>query len=389
MKQWTRYIFSMIIVLAFLLVADIAIIVGINLGTRRIIESLQIEKVSESIRSVNGVYVIQEEQRKRMEQRNAFLILIDENGNLVWQFQKPEDVPEHYSLSDVARFTRWYLRDYPVYTWTREDGILVVGYPKGTLWKYVTEIPIDTFEMLVTATPYVLLANILILFLFPFWLTKKWARGKERQRTEWIAGVSHDIRTPLSIVLGHSEKGGVIEKQCLRMRDMIGNLNTENKLEAGTGKWNETNINVAALLREVVCDYMNCSEDLYSIRLEVDPEMEEATICADDGLIKRMLDNLITNALRHNESASDITVDISLAKISQNKIKLCITDNGKGASRELLRKLNGKLKNEYLPEHGLGIRVVKQIAKRYRYKVNFRSDPGEGFWCGIVLSLKK
>jgi signal transduction histidine kinase len=379
----------MLIVLAFLLVADIAIIVGINLGTRRIIESLQIERVSESIRSVNGVYEMEEVQKKRMDQRNAFLILINENGNLIWQYNKPEDVPEYYTLSDVVRFTRWYLQDYPVYTWTREDGILVVGYPKRSLWKYVTEIPLDTFEMLVTASPYILLANILILFLFPFWLTKKWARGKERQRTEWIAGVSHDIRTPLSIVLGHAEKGGIIERQCFRMRELIGNLNTENKLESGTGKWNETNINLAALSREVVCDYMNSSDGQYSIQFEAGSEMKDTTITADAGLIRRMLDNLITNALRHNESSSDITVEVSLQKISRKKVKLCISDNGKGAPQECLRKLNGKIKNEYLPEHGLGIRVVKQIAKRYRYKVTFQSDPGEGLRCSIVIPIQK
>jgi signal transduction histidine kinase len=385
MKQWTRYLFSMLIVLAFLIVADITIIFGINMGTRKIIGSLQIEKVSESIRIVNGIYVMEEEQRKRMEQRNAFLILIDEKGNLIWQYHKPEDVPTHYTLSDVARFTRWYLQDYPVYTWTREDGILVVGYPKGSLWKYVTEIPIHTFEMLVTAAPYVLLANILLLFLFPVWLTKKWARGKERQRTEWIAGVSHDIRTPLSIILGHAEMGGIVERQCFRMRELIGNLNTENKLEAGTGKWNETKIHLTALLREVACDYVNSSERQYSICFKVHTELEDTIITADASLFRRMLDNLITNALRHNEGTSDLTVEISLERISRHKIKLCVADNGKGVSRELLRKLNGKLKNEYLPEHGLGIRVVKQIAKRYRYKVSFQSDQGEGLRCDIII----
>jgi signal transduction histidine kinase len=187
--------------------------------------------------------------------------------------------------------------------------------------------------------------------------------------------------------MGHAEKGGIIERQCFRMRELIGNLNTENKLEAGTGKWNENNICVAALSREVVCDYMNSSEGKYSIRFEVDSELEYTTICADVSLIRRMLDNLITNALRHNEGASALTVEISLQKISRNKIKLGIADNGKGVMPKHLKRLNGKLKNEYLPEHGLGIRVVRQIAKRYRYKVTFASLPGEGLRCNIIIPL--
>lgn len=48
----------------------------------------------------------------------------------------PDDLPERYSLTDVASFSRWYLRDYPVQVWVREDGLLVVGEPKGSTWKY-------------------------------------------------------------------------------------------------------------------------------------------------------------------------------------------------------------------------------------------------------------
>ena len=51
--------------------------------------------------------------------------------------------------------------------------------------------------------------------------------------------------------------------------------------------------------------------------------------------------------------------------------------------------LDKRLKNEYLPEHGLGIRVVKQIAKRYHYQVTFQSESGSYFACDILLWKKK
>jgi signal transduction histidine kinase len=238
---------------------------------------------------------------------------------------------------------------------------------------------------MITTAPYILLANLLILIVLPVWITKRWVRAKDKQRTEWIAGVSHDIRTPLSIVMGNAEKGGVIEKQCFRIRDLIGNLNTENKLTVGTGKWDETSIHLAALVREVVCDYANLSEGQYMFRFEIAPESEETVIRADESLIRRMIDNLISNALRHNEDQCEMEVEILMQKVSRDKTKLRIADHGKGVTQEKLKKLNGRLKNEYLPEHGLGIRVVKQIAKRYHYKVTFQSVLGSGFQCDIVF----
>lgn len=154
----------------------------------------------------------------------------------------------------MAGFTRWYLQDYPVYTWVREDGILVIGFPKNSVWKYVVEFRMETIETVITLLPYIAAANALILILLPVWLTKRRIRIRDRLRTEWIAGVSHDIRTPLSIVMGNAEKGGVIEKQCFRIRDLVNNLNTENKLENGLGKWSKEKIRLAVLVRGMVCD---------------------------------------------------------------------------------------------------------------------------------------
>ena len=62
-------------------------------------------------------------------------MLLNEEGKVVWSYHKPEDVPEEYSLPQVATFARWYLNDYPVRCWVRDDGLLVVGSPKGSVWK--------------------------------------------------------------------------------------------------------------------------------------------------------------------------------------------------------------------------------------------------------------
>ena len=58
-------------------------------------------------------------------------MLVNEDGQVVWSIRKPADVPEQYSLTDVASFTRWYLSDYPVQSWVRDDGCWWQAPQKG------------------------------------------------------------------------------------------------------------------------------------------------------------------------------------------------------------------------------------------------------------------
>ena len=71
-----------------------------------------------------------------LAEKELWAMLVDEGGAVVWQQGKPADVPDRYSLTDVAAFTRWYLSDYPVQVRVREDGLLVAGGPKGSTWKH-------------------------------------------------------------------------------------------------------------------------------------------------------------------------------------------------------------------------------------------------------------
>ena len=195
----------------------------------------------------------------------------------------------------------------------------------------------------------------------------------------WIL---QELWTPLSIVMGSVEKGSVEEKQCFKIRDLIGNLNTENKLEAGTGKWSNEKINLTSLLREILCDYINTYED-YSFNLEVDEQLENYSIQADVTLIRRMIENLITNSIVHNEKGCEINV--ALSERGKDKARLVICDNGQGAPEQKIKVLNERIKNAYLPEHGLGIRVVKQVARKYKYAVRFSAEENEYFKCEIDL----
>ena len=319
MKRVSGYFLSMLLVFVALIFTDFIILGIVSIkGDRGFLGKDIISSVSDEIIYSDGEFTILPSLGEKMDRENFFAMIIDDNGDVIWDYNKPSDIDDHYGIKDVASFSRWYLNDHPVYIWTRDEGLLVVGEPVGSTWKYSVNVRMNSLENFMVILPVLLLINILILIILPVLITRKWIRNRENSRTEWIAGVSHDIRTPLSIVMGSVEKGSTSEKQCIKIRDLIGNLNTENKLESGTGKWNKEKIKIVPLLREIVCDYINSYDEPYTFDFDFDEELEDHTISADEGLIRRMIENLISNSVTHNEKGCNIMV--SLKQVSKGRV---------------------------------------------------------------------
>ena len=383
MKKWTKYLFSMLVVFFVLSILNFLIIFMVSKMTHNEKYYVKIGALSEGVIQTDQGYLAEQSTIQKLETMDAFAMLIGEDGKVLWQWNLPEDIKTQYTLQEVAAFSRWYLKDYPVYIWGREDGLFVIGFPKKTVWKYLLQFGLDMIETLLSILPYLLLGNVILLIFLPIGMTKKWIRLKEKNRSEWIAGISHDIRTPLSVVLGNAERGSVIEKQCLKIKELVNNLNTENKLETGTGKWERTEVRIVDVIREIVCDYMNLYGDNYCFSMDLDLKTENMSIIADEALIKRMFENIISNAVSHNAEGCAIT--IKLLQKGTKHVEITITDDGKGVNSKKIKELNSRLKGDYLPDHGLGLRVVKQIAKKYKYRLTFSSEEVKNFTCKILI----
>ena len=66
----------------------------------------------------------------------AWAMVLDEDGNVIWQQDLPEALNHRYTASDIAVFSRWYLADYPVQCWAADYGLFVAAEPVGSQWKY-------------------------------------------------------------------------------------------------------------------------------------------------------------------------------------------------------------------------------------------------------------
>ena len=446
MKILSRYLLSAVGVALILLVVNFtALVVLIVQSGQDVEKQFSISQFSESLTSENGTYKLSETSHNAIEKQYQWAMLIDNDGNVVWSMDLPDDVPLKYSVSDVAGFTRWYLNDYPVTVWRRTDGLFVLGSEKGSIWKYSMEESQTVLDNIKVWLPAVLILNSLIAVLLAllfgirlFRALKPLAKGiedmagnesvelstrgllgnlaaginkasmqlkkqevalskRDNARTTWIAGVSHDIRTPLSIVMGYAsqleddpeltqskrEQAGIIRRQSERIKTLISDLNLASKLEYDMQPLRKNEILLAVLLRSIAADFLNSGlSESYFIDVIISDNAQSTMVSGDKELLRRVISNLITNSIQHNPNGCSIkiTLDNGMGSCS-----LSVSDSGVGFTQEMLYDLNHPKSSAQLESHGLGLTIVQQIIKAHGGTTEFHNLTEGG--CTVVLCL--
>lgn len=416
------------------------------------------EEVAEALQQGNnGEYFLPEEVSLELKEYGAWGIFIDNRTmQVVWQTEDlPETIPMSYTISDIAHLTRGYIEDYPTFTGESENGLVVLGFPKDRFWKDMwPSWDYDTIANLPKTILSVLAINIMLIFLIyvitnsrllksvrPFVTgiqnlpigelvhiretgllselavninktseilqsQKYQLRKKETARANWIAGVSHDIRTPLSMVMGYAgqlkedmhlteeerQKAAVIVKQSERMKNLINDLNLASKLEYDMQPVNLVRENMIAIVRQVVVDFINMDiEDKYLIEWETNETLTVCPVNADKDLIKRAVGNLIQNSINHNEQGCNIYVSVTAGN---GMCQVVISDDGVGATDGQIEKLDNAphymVCDENITEqrHGLGLLIVKQIIAAHGGTTAIRHSKYGGFEVAIMLPLQ-
>ena len=196
---------------------------------------------------------------------------------------------------------------------------------------------------------------------------------RDNARTQWIAGVSHDVRTPLALILGWAEqleqdallpdssrqKATGIRTQCEKLRTLIDDLNLTSKLEYGAQPLRRKDLRAGSLFRQLVAQF--CESPLAErcgITLEQEDPAEQTVLSVDEALLARLLENLLNNSVRHNPKPVNITVHTRRAG---ERFCLTVADDGIGYPAAVLAALNAAESAENAP-HILGLYVVQQIA---------------------------
>nr|WP_325247143.1 HAMP domain-containing sensor histidine kinase [uncultured Oscillibacter sp.] len=330
---------------------------------------------------------------------DRWAILIGEDGRVIWSLRKPADVPERYSLTDIASFTRWYLNDYPVQCRIRDDGLLVVGAPKGSMWKH----DISTESQLLHDAPLwcggIFLLALGCVLLLAYFVVRRWFRqaqkARDAARSNWINGVSHDIRTPLSVVMGYAaqleaadlnpaqkNQASAIRVQSQVIRDLVNDLNLTMRLDCEMQALRKEPIQPAAFLRQVAADFLNGGL-AEGFELEMDlPETALPPIEADPFLLRRAINNLLTNCVRHNAPGGAIRLG---SRCTGTNLVLFV----KGGTAAGCGPVNAdrQLDPDGGAAHGTGLRLVAQIAAAHGGTVRFEQGADKNLCVSMILPI--
>ena len=222
---------------------------------------------------------------------------------------------------------------------------------------------------------------------------------RDNARTQWIAGVSHDVRTPLALILGWAEqlerdallpdgsrqKATGIRTQCEKLRTLIDDLNLTSKLEYGAQPLRRKDLRAGPLLRQLVAQF--CESPLAErceITLEQEEPAEQTVLSVDEALLARLLENLLNNSVRHNPKPVNITVH---TRQVGERFCLTVADDGIGYPPAVLVALNTAEPAENAP-HILGLYVVQQIATAHGGTAVFGQNTPCGAKTTVWLPIK-
>jgi len=222
-------------------------------------------------------------------------------------------------------------------------------------------------------------------------------READEMRRQLLANVSHDLRTPLTTLVTHleavttdpdqllstAERGRYLEialKQARRVIRLVEQLLEAAKLEAGYVTIHPEPFPIAELLQDVVQKFrLSAGERGVELRLQASAQL--ARVEADVGLIERVLDNLLENALRHAPPGSAVVVSLTE---QEGRVRASVTDCGEGLtaqeSARVFERFYRRDKGRSSPagHAGLGLAIVQGILRLHGSSVGVNSRPGHG-----------
>lgn len=212
-----------------------------------------------------------------------------------------------------------------------------------------------------------------------------------KQKSEFFANASHELKTPLTIMRGMAElllqdesvnerqKKQIerIHKESMRLNDLIADMLEISKLERG--EMREERVELA--LEQVVGEVFNELTPQMQAKNITAQSIGQGRIVADTKKIYEVVQNLCSNAIYYNKVGGFVHVTI---EETENTVSLCVEDNGIGIDQEHLPRVCerfyrvDKSRSKSTGGTGLGLAIVKHVCALYGAKLSIESELGKG-----------
>ncbi|MDE6972313.1 MAG: HAMP domain-containing histidine kinase [Lachnospiraceae bacterium] len=216
-------------------------------------------------------------------------------------------------------------------------------------------------------------------------------RRMEETNRQLMTSLSHDVRTPLTTLIGYldaiqkgivsgKERDDYLEVACRKsheLKEYIDVLFDWFKLGSNEYAMNITNVDLTELTRKILICWIPILEDA-QIDFVIDIPEQPFWVKADADGYTRILNNLIQNVISHSHRDK---IEIALSE-QEGKIKILVSDNGVGMDKEDLKHIFERLykcdKGRSEKGSGLGLSIVHQLVAKLNGTITVESVPGEG-----------
>ncbi|MGO1919217.1 MAG: sensor histidine kinase [Alkalibacterium gilvum] len=398
----------------------------------------------------NGEVIISEDGKAALLEENGWIQILNTEGYVTQGFNEPDNAAKHYAPTELILnyLFSGYEENYFFDVGKTVDNIeYVVAMPKGNWNRYIFEMD---QEMIQKFLFIMFILAVIVFSLMGFIFSQRIASpvaevigGVERlsagdykinykenglykkvfaslnhlaarlktsqterektkkQREKWISNISHDLKTPLSTIKGYSEilsdteydlspeeikkYSEIILTKSVYMEDMIEELRLNEKLMHNGIHLDKEAVNLTVFIKEMIIDILN--HPSYSDRnVDFHSDDKNLTFNCEKDLMRRAIENLIYNALIHNDS--DTKLEISISEANRD-ILIDIKDDGRGMSDEELDNLfnrfyRGTNTKDYKGS-GLGMSIAKEVIEAHCGEIEVISKLGKGTQIKIKL----
>ncbi|MBN8047105.1 PAS domain-containing protein [Paraclostridium bifermentans] len=233
--------------------------------------------------------------------------------------------------------------------------------------------------------------------------SKKGELEVEKLRMDFLANISHELRTPINLILSSLQVLNlkmnlldedlfkyfrrylnIVDQNGKRLLKLVNNLIDTTRLESGCFSYNPKNKDIISYV-ENIC--FSVSEFVKSNNLSIifDTDTEEKIIAFDPDNMERIILNLISNAIKFNKPEGKIEVFISC----KDSIEISVKDSGIGIPEDKIDKIFERFEqvknNSKIEGSGIGLNLVKSLVEMNNGSIKVKSDLGKGSKFTIVL----
>ncbi len=211
-------------------------------------------------------------------------------------------------------------------------------------------------------------------------------RRSELNIKRMLSNISHDLKTPLTVIIGYLEMllmQETLEKSMIKkvsrkaneLKNQIDQFFTLAKLEAGDTMLTMSKIDLNEFCREIIVDFYNIlTEKEFDVNINI-PE-SPVFVYADRDALGRILNNLISNAIRYGDAGNYLGLTL---RTEDNFVFVDVIDHGKGIAYTEIPRVFDRLytledsRNREIQGNGLGLTIAKSLAEKINGTLTLRS----------------